>query len=53
MDEYPHGQVRAVTHHGITGSDVEATISAVGSALETTARRSAADPIPAGHLQGV
>jgi threonine aldolase len=53
MVEYPHGQVRAVTHHGITGSDIEATISAVGSALESTTRRSATDAIPAGHLQGV
>ena len=53
MVEYPHGQVRAVTHHGITGSDIEATISAVGSALESTTRRSAIDAIPAGHLQGV
>ncbi len=53
MEEYPHGQVRAVTHHGITGSDVEATISAVGSALESTIRGSATDPVAAGHLQGV
>ncbi len=53
MVEYPHGQVRAVTHHDITGSDVEATISAVGSALESTTRRSATDPVAAGHLQGV
>jgi threonine aldolase len=53
MDEYPHGQIRAVTHHGITGSDVEATISAVGAALDATTRRSATDPVAAGHLQGV
>ena len=53
MDEYPHGQVRAVTHHGITESDVDATISAVGSALESTSGRSATDPVAAGHLQGV
>ncbi len=53
MVEYPHGQIRAVTHHGITGSDVEATISAVGSALESTIRGSATDPVAAGHLQGV
>jgi threonine aldolase len=51
MDEYPHGQVRAVTHHGITESDVDATISAVGSALESASRRS--DPVAAGHVQGV
>ena len=53
MDEYPHGQVRAVTHHGITESDVDATITAVGSALESTSGRSATDPVAAGHLQGV
>ena len=53
MDEYPHGQVRAVTHHGITELDVDATISAVGSALESTSGRSATDPVAAGHLQGV
>jgi threonine aldolase len=53
MDEYPHGQVRAVTHHGITESDVDATISAVGSALESASRRSATDPVAAGHVQGV
>ncbi len=53
MVEYPHGQVRAVTHHGITASDIEVTISAVGSALESTTRRSATDPVAAGHLQGV
>jgi threonine aldolase len=53
MEEYPHGQIRAATHHGITGSDVEATISAVAAALDATTRRSATDPVAAGHLQGV
>ena len=53
MDEYPHGQVRAVTHHDISDSDVEATIAAVGSALGATSERSATDPVAAGHLQGV
>lgn len=53
MDEYPHGQVRAVTHHDISDSDVEATIAAVGSALGATSGRSATDPVAAGHLQGV
>jgi hypothetical protein len=53
MEEYPHGQIRAATHHGITGSDVEATISAVGAALDATTRRSATDPVAAGHFQGV
>jgi threonine aldolase len=53
MDEYPHGQIRAVTHHDVSDSDVEATIAAVGSALDETSGRSAADPVAAGHLQGV
>jgi threonine aldolase len=53
MDEYPHGQVRAVTHHDVSDSDVEATIAAVGSALGETSGPSATDPVAAGHLQGV
>jgi threonine aldolase len=53
MDEYPHGQIRAVTHHDVSDSDVEATIAAVGSALDETSGRSATDPVAAGHLQGV
>lgn len=28
MVEYPHGQVRAVTHHGITAADVDAAVRA-------------------------
>ena len=50
MDEYPHGQVRAVTHHGITESDVDATIEAVGAALRATTRRSANEHVAAGHV---
>jgi threonine aldolase len=53
MVDYPHGQVRAVTHHGIAGSDVETTIAAARSALADTTRRTANDPVTAGHLQGV
>jgi threonine aldolase len=37
MVDYPHGQVRAVTHYGITADDVEATIVAVREALAETA----------------
>ena len=52
MVEYPHGQVRAVTHHGISATDVEATIAATAAALAETPHRSvvpAAEPgIPAG-----
>jgi threonine aldolase len=50
MDEYPHRQVRAVTHHGITESDVEAAIEAVDAALRATTRRSASDSVAAGHV---
>ncbi|HET9458124.1 MAG TPA: GntG family PLP-dependent aldolase [Candidatus Limnocylindrales bacterium] len=37
MDEYPHGQVRAVTHYGIGTSEIEAAIAAVRAALESGA----------------
>jgi threonine aldolase len=33
MIEYPHGQVRAVTHYGVTEADIETTIAAVAGAL--------------------
>jgi threonine aldolase len=33
MVPYPHGQVRAVTHHGIEAPDIKATIRAVREAL--------------------
>jgi len=36
MVEYPYGQVRAVTHHGITRADVDATIAAARAALAET-----------------
>ncbi|MBA2372649.1 MAG: hypothetical protein H0V74_00405 [Chloroflexi bacterium] len=35
--EYPHGTVRAVTHHGISRADVEATVAATAAALAETA----------------
>ena len=38
MVAYPHGQVRAVTHYGISPADVEATIGASREALAETAR---------------
>lgn len=44
MVEYPHGQVRAVTHHGITAADVDRVIGAVGRALRETTPRPATDP---------
>ena len=37
MVEYPHGQVRAVTHHGITAADVDQVIDATAAALRDTA----------------
>jgi threonine aldolase len=45
MVEYPHGQVRAATHYGVSAADVEATIAATRAALsETAARPSVATP---------
>ena len=52
MTEYPHGQIRAVTHYGITAADIEIAISAARSALDETAgNRStrSAIPVAAGH----
>ncbi len=34
--EYPHGQVRAVTHYGVTAADIETTIAATRAALAET-----------------
>ena len=43
MVEYPHGQVRAATHYGVTAIDIETTIAAVNAALaETSPLRPAA-----------
>jgi threonine aldolase len=42
MVEYPHGQVRAVTHYGVTAEDVETTIEATHAALRETSPRPAA-----------
>lgn len=36
MVEYPHGQVRAVTHYGISADDIETTIAATRAALGET-----------------
>ena len=46
MVEYPHGQVRAATHHGVTADDIETTISAVRDVLAET------DPRPVGQVVG-
>jgi hypothetical protein len=36
MVEYPHGQVRAVTHYGVTSADIEIVIDATRVALAET-----------------
>lgn len=47
MVEYPHGQVRAVTHYGITAGDVDRTIRATAEALAETRGRQAPTREPA------
>jgi threonine aldolase len=47
MVEYPHGQVRAVTHYGITAEDIETTLQATRAALAETTPRTL-DPVAAG-----
>lgn len=50
MVEYSHGQVRAVTHYGITADDVERTIVAVREALaETSSTARSADATVSVH----
>ncbi len=39
MVDYPHGQVRAVPHYGVTATDIETTIGAVRAALAETSPR--------------
>jgi threonine aldolase len=48
MVEYPHGQVRAVTHYGVTAADIETTITATRAALiETSPRPATPGPLVA------
>ena len=47
MVEYPHGQVRAVTHYGVTASDIEIVIAATRDALART-RKTSPVSVPAG-----
>jgi threonine aldolase len=42
MVPYSHGAIRAVTHYGITGEDIDATLAAVRAALAKTAAGSVA-----------
>lgn len=44
MDEYPHGQVRAVTHYGIGSAEIDVAIAAVRVALESAAARHTEQP---------
>ncbi len=48
MVGYPHEQVRAVPHYGVTTADIDTTIAAVAGALRDTLRRSAgsSDELP-------
>jgi threonine aldolase len=46
MVAYPHGQVRAVTHLGVTADDIARTVAAVADALRET------DPSPADAVAG-
>ncbi|CAN5541089.1 low-specificity L-threonine aldolase [soil metagenome] len=44
MVEYSHGQVRAVTHHGVSATDIDTAVRATREALaETRPARAAAD----------
>jgi threonine aldolase len=43
MVEYPHGQVRAATHYGVTADDIETTVAATRAALAETGRRAVPD----------
>ncbi len=46
MVAYPHGQIRAVTHYGITAEDVDRVVAAVDEVLRETA------PVPAPEPAG-
>jgi hypothetical protein len=41
MVDYVHGQVRAVTHHGVSAEQIESVIAATAAALRETAARPA------------
>jgi threonine aldolase len=46
MIAYSHGQIRAVTNHGVSADDIETAIRAAADALRDTAPR-AAEAVPA------
>lgn len=39
LEAYPHGQIRAATHHGVTAADVDRVAAVVSAAIEETADR--------------
>jgi threonine aldolase len=45
---YAHGTIRAVTHHGITAPDIDATLAAVRASLADTARVAVGAAAPTG-----
>jgi threonine aldolase len=45
MVEYPHGQVRAVTHQDVSARDIELTIDATHAALAETATTGRRAPV--------
>jgi threonine aldolase len=45
MVEYAHGQVRAVTHYGVTASDIDTVIDATRAALAETRPAAAPQPV--------
>ena len=46
MVSYPHGQIRAVTHLGVTADDIDRVVAAAAEALRAT------DPSPAAMVAG-
>jgi threonine aldolase len=53
MDEYAHGQVRAVTHHDVAAADIGPVVAAVRAALEATRGGYEAGGAREEELQGV
>jgi threonine aldolase len=52
VEEYVHGQLRAVTHYGIDAGEIDATIDAVQAALDAIDNRPAPASVGGGRLQG-
>jgi threonine aldolase len=43
MVAYPHGQIRAATHYGVSAADIETTIAATRAALKETSTTESAE----------